>query len=297
MKNFVYDEEVEGVNIKFYNNGKTIYVNLKNIEQCIYVSDKYQIYDFSLDSYEGFDGADLNFLKRFKHVQCLQLRSATIQDISYIYQLEGIEEIEISIVGKIEKLDLSKFPSLKRLYCGSRYIKNLTTCTTLESLGMVFLKKYPLYSLEELAALVNLKGLSLGGSQIQSLKGIEAFKKLTFLYVWQNRQLADITDLVSLKDTLEELEFDKNKLIKSYEPIGSLKKLHDLRLSDCGQIASLGFVRDMPALVAISFVDSNILDGDLSVFLDKRFEHVGFMDKRHYNLKSDYVEAYIKSQE
>lgn len=295
MEDFAYDEEVEGVNIRFYNGKKTIYVNLRNIEQCIYVSDKYQIYDFTLDSYKGFDGADINFLKRFKHVQCLQLRSDTIQDISFIYQLEGIEQIGISIVGKIEKLDLLKLPTLKRLYCASRYIKNLTTCTKLESLGMGFLKKYPLYSLEELTALVNLKDLSFGGSQIQSLKGIEAFNKLTYLNVSQNRQLTDITDLVSLKDTLEELEFEKNKLIKSYEPIGSLKKLKDLRLSDCGSIASLGFVRDMPALVSISFVDSIILDGDLSVLLDKRFEHVGFIDKRHYNLKSDYIEAYIKS--
>jgi hypothetical protein len=56
-------------------------------------------------------------------------------------------------------------------------------------------------------------------------------------------------------------------------------------LSKCAPIESLSFVADMPNLRSISFVNTNVLDGDLH-YLEK-LDYAGFDSKRHYTHKMD----------
>ncbi|MDE7303291.1 MAG: hypothetical protein K2N60_08260, partial [Oscillospiraceae bacterium] len=50
-------------------------------------------------------------------------------------------------------------------------------------------------------------------------------------------------------------------------------------------IDSLDFILDMPKLREISFVNSNIIDGDMTPLLkhSPKLEFVGFNNKRHYS--------------
>ena len=57
-----------------------------------------------------------------------------------------------------------------------------------------------------------------------------------------------------------------------------------LIISNCGDISSLDFIESMNNLKFLSFVDTNIIDGDLTPCL--RLEYVGTIDKRHYNLRA-----------
>jgi protein phosphatase 1 regulatory subunit 7 len=63
-----------------------------------------------------------------------------------------------------------------------------------------------------------------------------------------------------------------------------------LAFNKCGEIPSLSFLDDLPALESFSFVDTNIADGSLAPCLRLRF--AGFLDKRHYShRRSDFSSA------
>jgi hypothetical protein len=83
---------------------------------------------------------------------------------------------------------------------------------------------------------------------------------------------------------LTEILFDNCKAIEEIEILGELENLYWLKMIDLGEIKSLSFIKKIKSLRKISFVDTNILDGDLSYC--KGLEYVGFLDKKHYSHKN-----------
>jgi hypothetical protein len=79
--------------------------------------------------------------------------------------------------------------------------------------------------------------------------------------------------------------------------IKSLSGIEVLRLNECGEIEDLEFLYDFPHLIDFRFVNTNVRSGDLSPLLKhKTLKSVGFMDKRHYSLKSDDVDQALESK-
>lgn len=77
----------------------------------------------------------------------------------------------------------------------------------------------------------------------------------------------------------------------------SLKNLRVLCLNSCGNIENLNFLYQFPNLIDFRFVDTNVLDGDLTPILDPpTIRSVGFMNKRHYNIKEDKMDALLKDK-
>jgi protein phosphatase 1 regulatory subunit 7 len=77
--------------------------------------------------------------------------------------------------------------------------------------------------------------------------------------------------------------------------LACLKKLKILKLINCGDIPDLKFIKLMPELKAISFVDSNIVDGDLSHCIGLEF--VGFLKKKSYShVPEDFPRDRISSE-
>lgn len=57
------------------------------------------------------------------------------------------------------------------------------------------------------------------------------------------------------------------------------------------------FLNQFPNLIDFRFVDTNVLDGDLSPILDHpTIRSVGFLNKRHYNFKDDKMDALLKDK-
>ncbi|MCP1191464.1 hypothetical protein NKR17_20790 [Priestia flexa] len=103
--------------------------------------------------------------------------------------------------------------------------------------------------------------------------------------------------LSSLADTLEYLHIDQSKKFIPNKDLFSLKNLRVLCLNSCGNLENLHFLNQFPNLVDFRFVDTNVLDGDLSPILEHpTIRSVGFLNKRHYNIKRDKMEALLKDK-
>lgn len=138
--------------------------------------------------------------------------------------------------------------------------------------------------LHEIAVFHNLLKLFIYSTNISTLSGVQNFSSLKELEIWRAPKLQTISSLISLDKSLETISIESCKKITDYEILGNLRLLKRIRISNSGEIKSLSFIKKLHQLEAISFVDTNIIDGDLSYC--EGISHVGFFDKKHYNRKS-----------
>jgi hypothetical protein len=154
-------------------------------------------------------------------------------------------------------------------------------------------KKY--HDLSRFKAIDKLEHLHIALSNIKTLKGIEALHVLRELALSYCRSLEDISELSENTATLQELQIDRCKKARNLEMM--LKKLKQLRkiiLSHCRDLPSLKFVKQLPKLEFLSFVDTNVLDGDITPCLNLKF--VGFMNKRHFSHTFEEVRSIIEKR-
>ena len=126
---------------------------------------------------------------------------------------------------------------------------------------------------------------------IDSATGVEHLRKLCCLELSYCPRLEDITPLARLSDGLLELELDHCKKIPDLTFLRCLRRLRKLIVSDCGEVATLGFIKAMTDLEFLSFVGTNVLDGDMTPCFNLKY--AGFMNKRHYSHTFEEVEAKI----
>jgi hypothetical protein len=139
--------------------------------------------------------------------------------------------------------------------------------------------------------------LDLTWSNIHNFIGIEKLANLKRLELHYCTKLQNDYGLSSLADTLEHLHINQSKKFVPNEELFSLKNLRVLCLNSCGTLENLHFLNQFPKLIDFRFVDTNVLDGDLSPILDHpTIRSVGFLDKRHYNIKYDKINALLKDK-
>jgi len=140
----------------------------------------------------------------------------------------------------------------------------------------------------------NLLYLELNWSNIQDFLGIEKMNKLKRLELHYCTKLHNDLGLSGLSNTLEFLQIEQSKKFVPNEELFSLKNLRVLRLNSCGNFENLNFLNQFPNLIDFRFVDTNVLDGDLSPILNHpTIRSVGFLNKRHYNIKDDKMDALL----
>ena len=71
--------------------------------------------------------------------------------------------------------------------------------------------------------------------------------------------------------------------MKNYKYVSLLNNLEILGFDDCGHIPLICFIGKMQSLKKFTFVNKNVLDGDLSACTN--LEYVEFLDKRYYSHK------------
>ncbi len=144
---------------------------------------------------------------------------------------------------------------------------------------------------------VNLLYLELNWSNIQEFRGMEKMNKLKRLELHYCTKLQNDFGLSGLADTLEHLHINQSKKFVPNEELFSLKNLRVLRLNSCGNLENLNFLYQFPNLIDFRFVDTNVLDGDLTPILNHpTIRSVGFLNKRHYNIKDDKMDALLKDK-
>jgi len=84
-----------------------------------------------------------------------------------------------------------------------------------------------------------------------------------------------------VRNTIKHLQINNSKKLKNHDVVSNLEYLEVLSLNSCGKISSLTFLNKMFNLQSFYFVDTDVLDGDLSPLLN--LGNVGFLNKRHFS--------------
>lgn len=249
--------------------------------------------------------ADYDFLKECPSIKYLaiefqlprkKLKNLPIQknkyiaqyDLSPIYEMPDLKMMELlsneheNVATKCT-VDLNKLKKLESVSGDCQYMDNIDCCTSLRSIYLVSYKPKS-KNLEEFSKLRLLDTITLTQCSIESLKGIESLSKITCLYLYYNRNLRDIHDLMTVKDSIRALEIMNCPNIQDLEQLSNLTKLKTLSIWGKGEIQNIKFIEKMKNLKSFLF-ELNVLNGDLTPCL-KLLNVKCIKDRRHYNYKN-----------
>ncbi|PFB27737.1 hypothetical protein [Bacillus cereus] len=236
----------------------------------------------------------INFLERCPQIESLHISSTTITDYSALYKLKNLKSLALEEPQvPLNVTALESYTNLEELYI--QWNKNITGFESCPNLKELYIWKYKpkQKNLEELMSLQKLEKLRITQGNINSLKGCRAFPKLKHLEIYYLRNLEHIDEIENNASTLTYIEFDHCSKIKNHGYLRYLTELETVILSGCGNIQNLQFVKELPKLKLLSFVDSTIVDGNLEPCVGIDF--VGFNNKRHYSHKFNELNKDHKS--
>jgi hypothetical protein len=187
-------------------------------------------------------------------------RDQFTSDIDYS-KINGL--IDLNITVNKSTLNFNRIETLKSLYISNFKSDN--------------------HDLTDLFCSEQLDTLTMVQSNVRSLKGINFSKKMQCLYLHYNRSLLDISDLVSIKDTLKLLRIENCSKISDFSSLRKLENLELLELTGSNTLQSLDFIRDMKNLKTFVF-NMDVFDGDLSACLNLSYVYSG-KDRKHFNIK------------
>lgn len=144
----------------------------------------------------------------------------------------------------------------------------------------------------EVNGISSAKYIQIDFSNIRSFEGISRLGRVKRLELLWCLKLESDSGLSEIADHLEWLHIDTSRRFVPQAELFDLKSLKVLCLNGCGPLDNLSFLRRMPQLLDFRFVDTTVVDGDLTPLLEHpRLVNVGFLDKRHYNYKSSHIKA------
>lgn len=181
----------------------------------------------------------------------------------------------------------------------SNYKDNCFTKTDFDKVeyAMTFYFKQNGLSFDPLPKTDKLLYLEMNWANFKDLSGIERFRNLRRLELHYCLKLENDKGISSLKDSLEFLHINQSKKFTPSQELSELKKLKVLCLNVCAPIDNLRFLSNFPNLIDFRFVDTNILDGDLTPILEHpAIRTVGFLNKRHYNFTDRELKNELESK-
>jgi len=266
----------------------TLIVDNDRILECMDFFKRNHLKKIWISRFHGYSATDIDFLTKFDFLKEIIIKGPF--EISGLYALKNLEFLSYENPNPNQVLDLSYFKEIKTCYLDLKSkVRNLNSLTEVRNLRLFH------YTVKEkdltgLNSLTKLESLFISISNIESLLGIEALKKLKYIEFHYLRNLTRIEAIASLSNTLEFLMFGSAKKIVDFESTKSLKKLRTLAFNNCGSIPSIKFIDEMPKLEDFRFVDTNVLDGGLSPLI--RLKYAGFFDKKHYSHTREQIKKH-----
>jgi hypothetical protein len=151
--------------------------------------------------------------------------------------------------------------------------------------------KHKVSSFDNLPVSNNLSYLELNWANIKDFRGLNKFENLKRLELHYCTKIENDLGISNVNESLQYLHINQSKKFIFTNELLDLKKLRVLCLNACGPIDNLSFLKHFPNLVDFRFVDTNILDGDLTPIIEHpTIRTVGFLNKRHYNLKDHQID-------
>lgn len=242
------------------------YINLNEIDK-IFINSR----NYSLN--------DVDFLKNCPSIEKIHFLNDKITDYSglnYLPHLKGLYADE-----PIGELNVSHCKGLEELQVNdSKFLVGVNECHNLKFLQLTKYKPKS-KNLNDLSNLSQLETLNLYIPNITSLEGIQHLKKLTEMEIYRASKLESIGKLESVKKKLRKLTIEACKKIQDIESSACLRNLEILKIINCGDLDNIRFIKEIASLKQFIFIDTNIIDGDLSPCIG--LEYSGFFDKKHYN--------------
>lgn len=250
------------------------------LEQYISCLAKRKIKRIVLADEFGYKYNTLDFIEKLPFLEGLKIaESCNIKDFGLLYSLKNI--VYLSLPKNKYPLDFSYFPNLSELIMtwNSKY-KNHEKCKNLKWLWItIFNAKSK--TLHEIPSLCNLQHLTTVWSNVTSFLGLAPQPLLRQIDLEYCTKLESHEGLEVTKNSLIHLQINNSKKLRNHDFVTKLENLEILRLNHCGEVDNIRFLYQMPNLRSFAFVDTNVLDGDLSPLFN--LDNVGFINKRHYS--------------
>ncbi|MHC1723214.1 MAG: hypothetical protein AB9836_08430 [Aminipila sp.] len=233
---------------------------------------------------------DLEFLVDFPNLLYLEVISDKPVNTNGIETLHNIRGLQI--FEPKNGLDFRNFPHLE-VFEGKwhKNNRNIGDCRDLRS---ILISNYnsKTKDFSELKNIVRLEYLQIIRSNIETLKGIETLKDLKYLMLAYATKLKDISEIS--KTNLREIEFDVLNSIEEYHFLGDIDYLRKMIIYNCSDMQNINWISKMKHLDFFSFVDTNVVDGNLSPLIQlPELRYTGTLDKKHYNLKEQEINNYL----
>ena len=231
---------------------------------------------------------DLAPLRRFKGLKSLQIWHDEQFDLSVLRELHNLEYIGFGAFTKF-KVDVSSLKHLRELViCWGPKTHFSVAMPQLQSLQVRGWKS-PKNEIGELAEkFPNLETLCFDRPIFSNLNGVEKFSRLQKLRIRTAPKLTTISEIQGAS-ALKTFELEGCKNIIDFPKVIKNQNILDLGYLGCGDIPNISFLNEMTNLRIFRFVDTNVLDGDLSPCL--RLHFTGTLGKRHYKPPIAQIEA------
>jgi Leucine-rich repeat (LRR) protein len=229
----------------------------------------------------------VEWLNQFKGLKILSLHGYSVStDLSVLKEQGKLEQLVLDTNWKPPIIDFSWFPWLKSVSLSWR--RGVFKNTQLNNLDELRIWKYSNKDLTELEGFPYIKHLQLVQAKCENLEGIEKLDNLENLDVYYMSKLTDISALAL--DSLRFLAIENSKKIMGYNSIGKCHNLEKLYIHDSAPIDSLAFVNQLKNIKSFRFINTDVLDGDMSPLLT--VPDVCFTQKRHFSHKlTDFTSA------
>ena len=227
--------------------------------------------------------SDLSFLEEFPgllYLEVVDQKQIDTRPLSCLNNLRGLR-----LESPATEIDFGWFPELE-VFVGDWHIDNCNLHLNRELRQLRIWQYKPRSAdLSDLSRFTRLETLHLTQTSISTLAGIESLKDLRYVNIAYAPKLQSLETLTA-ESGIRELSLQNVKQIEAYAPIAAIPYLRRLKISSCAEMPDLKWTRSMKHLDFISFVETNVADGDLSPLLElPLLEYVGTMDKRRYNYK------------
>lgn len=229
--------------------------------------------------------ANLDFLKEINFIEKININDLDI-DYSGLYHLDGLKKAILSIKNKKQYLDYSRFKNLVDLSLD--WYPQFPNFSKNKKLKFLTIWKYKPQSKNfiGLVGLAELQFLKITQSNIESIKGIETLNNLLEFQGYYLPKLKSLHGIELLSKSLKILVLEKCKNLMKYQSdLEVLNRLEKLILTDCGELNNLEFINKLNNLKFFTFFNTTVKGGDLSPLRRRKFEYLGFDDKKNYSDK------------
>ncbi len=236
----------------------------------------------------------MGVLARYPALRLIYLASASTGDIERLQEFACLEDLRI-VDASGRRTDDLRFPRLRAF--GGDYHPSLAGVLANASLEHVNLSGPPGPDLTGWPELPHLQTLRLGsGRRLLTLDGVEQFPALTRLKVAYQTALQDVGMLARVR-SLRSIEFHVCRGLRDLEWVKPLTGLRELRMYNCGEIASVAPLAGHPALETLVLSDTTISDGDTTPILQMpSLTKVQVKRHRGYEPSADEVEMAVRAR-